>query len=214
MSQDVSSNYTQTTDISALQILSSLPSLYLKTMSTPSASFYAEEKRQATWKSIWLQLLVLSVLSVVLLIIGFFITPPNLSAIPATNGIDQKTLLPTLMVSLAIGYFILTPISFFIGMGIFYLCARLLGGQGSYREQFYTALLFGVPTVLAGFILSLIPVAGSMLALLPHIYGFVLFILLIKGVHQLGTGKAILTVLLPIIILGILSLLPLAFLPR
>ena len=84
----------------------------------------------------------------------------------------------------------MTPVSFLAAGGILFLIARIFGGKGTYREQIYTTLLYGVPMVILSYLLFLVPVAGAWLLYLPHIYSLVLLIISMMAVHQFGRGKA------------------------
>jgi hypothetical protein len=84
---------------------------------------------------------------------------------------------------------ILTPVSFLVAGGILYLLARAFGGNGTFLEQIYTTLLFGVPLVILSFLLQLIPATSSWLPYLPHLYSLVLFVVSLMAVHHLNKGS-------------------------
>jgi hypothetical protein len=107
----------------------------------------------------------------------------------STAGMSSSALLTTIIIFLAVVEIIATPISFLAAGGILFIIARVFGGKGTFREQIYTTLLFGVPLVIASYLLFLIPVAGTWLLYLPHIYSLVLLFISFQAVHQFRRNK-------------------------
>ena len=168
-----------------------LPGQYIKVLIRPSITTFAEEKRNAIWGIIWAQFIGLGIISAILQSLGLLISPPNYNSIAgATAGLSASTLLVFSIVFFAIVEILLTPVSFLAAGGILFLIARIFGGKGTYREQIYTTLLYGVPMVILSYLLFLVPVAGAWLLYLPHIYSLVLLIISMMAVHQFGRGKA------------------------
>jgi hypothetical protein len=95
------------------------------------------------------------------------------------------------------------PLAFLIGSGFYWLVARLLGGTGSYEQQTYLLGTFTAPLMIVNGILSIIPIAGGCIALLISIYTLVLTYFALKVSHAFTSGKAIATLLIPLLI-GIL----------
>jgi hypothetical protein len=114
-------------------------------------------------------------------------------------GVIQAILLfaaPGLAVSAFIGTLIGGIIGSFIGVGIFYIVAMLLGGKGSFGDMYYLLSLFVGPIA----ILGLIPSVGF----LASLYGLYLLTLAIMEVHGFDTLKAVLVWLIPAIVVGVL----------
>jgi Yip1 domain len=173
------------------QAIRALPGQYIKVLTRPTVTTFAEEKGKATWGIIWTQLIGLGIIGAILQSLGLFISPPNYNSIAgATAGLSPTTLLVSSIVFLAIVEILLTPVSFLAVGGILFLIARIFGGKGTYREQIYTTLLYGVPMVILSYLLYLIPGAGAWLLYVPHIYSLVLLIISMMAVHQFGRGKA------------------------
>ena len=173
------------------EVIRALPGQYIKVLSRPSVRTFAEEKAKATWGSIWAQFIGLGITGVILQTIGLLIAPPNFSSVAGgTGGLSYTALLVITIVFFAIFELIGTPVSFLAAGGILFLIAKVFGGKGTYREQIYTTLLFGVPLVIASYLLFLIPVAGWWLLYVPHIYSVVLLVLAMMAVHQFGRVKA------------------------
>ena len=89
-------------------------------------------------------------------------------------------------------YPIVTIIDVFIGVGLFWLFARMFGGKGDIKEQFrvqsYAYLAFWV---------GLIPVVGAWFMLPFSIWYLVVSVRTIEILHKLSRGRAILSVILP-----------------
>jgi hypothetical protein len=98
------------------------------------------------------------------------------------------------------GALIGVPLSFLIGSGIYWLIARLLGGVGSYEHQTYLLGTFTAPLMIVNGIVSIIPIAGGCVALLISIYTLVLTYFALKVSHNFTSGKAITTLLIPLLI--------------
>jgi uncharacterized membrane protein YjgN (DUF898 family) len=85
-----------------------------------------------------------------------------------------------------------------IAVGLLHLVARLLGGTGDYGKLVYMIALISVPFSLVSSILAPIPYVGC-LSFLITIYVLVLEVQAINAVHQFGIGKAVLTLVVPLI---------------
>lgn len=171
------------------QAIRALPGQYIKVLTRPSVRTFEEEKGKAGWGINWVQFLGLGIIGAGLQSLGLLISPPALGNMASTTGMSSSALLTTIIVFLAILDIILTPVSFLAAGGILFIIARVFGGKGTFREQIYTTLLFGVPLVIASYLLFLIPVVGVWLLYLPHIYSFVLLLISFRAVHRFGMQK-------------------------
>jgi len=99
---------------------------------------------------------------------------------------------------------IYAPIIFLIFSGINYLFAKLFKGEGNFTTQTYLIALFYAPCIVITSALGIIPFFGGLLALFVLIYELYLLTLALKETHQYSTGKAILTWLIPLIILMVI----------
>lgn len=98
---------------------------------------------------------------------------------------------------------ILTPIFFLIGVGIFWLVARMLGGQGEFGRYAYLISTFYAPLNVVSAVVSLVPILGGCVSLAILIYEVVLTYFATKVEHRLSSGKAIAVALTPVILFGI-----------
>lgn len=99
---------------------------------------------------------------------------------------------------------ITVPISFLIGVAILWLVAKLLGGIGEYGRYAYLNATFTAPLTIVSSILGLIPFVGGCIAFVLYIYQFVLTYYATKVEHQLSSGRAIIVVLIPLILVAVL----------
>jgi hypothetical protein len=111
---------------------------------------------------------------------------------------------------------ILTPIvsviAWLISSGIYYIVAMLLGGKGNYVTQSYLIAIYSAPLSVISVVLSLIPIVGPFIAIIPGLYALYLLTMSLKEAHGFTTGRAVLVWLLPVIVLALIAfMLGLAF---
>lgn len=99
-----------------------------------------------------------------------------------------------------------TLLGFLIGVGILYLIARALGGTGVYGRYAYLIATYGAPLSIISSIIGFVPMIGGCIAALLSIYGIVLTYFATRVEHGLTQGKAIATVLIPLVLLIVLAL--------
>lgn len=97
------------------------------------------------------------------------------------------------------------PVWFLIGVGIYHLLAKLLGGTGEYGRLAYLSAAFSAPLGIVTTLLSLIPLAGCVTPLIG-IYTLVLSYFAVKVEHQLSSGRAIMVILIPALVLIVLAM--------
>ncbi len=96
---------------------------------------------------------------------------------------------------------ILAPLFFMLGVGIFHLIAKLLGGQGQFDKYAYLIAAFQAPISIATAVLAFVPVLGGCIGALISIYSLVLAYFATKVNYNLTSGKAIVVVILPVVVL-------------
>jgi hypothetical protein len=179
-----------------------LPNQYIKVLTKPSAATFAEEQGKASWDIVWVQLIIYAVVAAVLGYLAFLISPNQFST--AGSSALNPGMIQAISLSTGLGLILLVPIGFFIGVGIYYLIAKALGGQGTFLAQSYTTLLYSVPIGILTFALRLIPILGALAAAALGIYGIVLQVFAIMAVHRLSGGKATAVVLIPVAVVFVL----------
>ncbi len=176
------------------QAIQELPTQYVKILTKPGAQSFLAEQGKADWRVIWAQLLFLGLLGS---IIGFL---QNAAIVPANSFAASLETFARFSI-------ITVPLSLLITVGIQYLLARALRGNGTYKTQAYNQLLFTVPLTIVAYIFQLIPLIGAILGALVGIYQIVLNVYAVMATHRLSGGKATLAVLLPVIVLIVLAML-------
>ena len=179
-----------------------LPDQYVRVVTRPGAATFAQEQGKASWDIVWVQLAIFTVISVITSLVIFNFTMP---ASPGMNASPQSMqIIRTFSGLFPLSYIILTPLSFFIGTGIYYLIARAFGGQGTFLAYCYSYMLFYVPLGIVSLILSMIPFLNY-LGFAVGIYEIVLLVFMTMAVHRLSGGKATLAVLILPIALIVLA---------
>jgi hypothetical protein len=184
------------TGLSLRTALSLLPQHYFEALVKPSVATYTEDKGNATWSLVWMQLLSWAILDATLGLLVNFIYPS------ATGTTFSRFF----SLASSVGLIVVVPILFFLLMGIVFLLARAFGGQGTFLEQCNTSLYIQVPLGIFSKLLALIPVVGRVLNSVLSLYGIVLQVFVIMAVHRLSRGKAIATIAIPIVTIGVLAL--------
>jgi hypothetical protein len=198
-----------------------LPYLYLRAL-FPSSRFFAQEGERATWGIVWVQILLL------IIVPGALGLLRGLSRSAAIGAAASSQTLYDALASFAVGASIvgtlilalIVPIIFFIGVSIQFALAKAFGGNGRFVGQSHTQLLYQVPLTILGSIISTLLVLfvsftvrvgiNPVIQLALFIYGIVLNITAIEGVHHLTRGRATAVVLIPYIV-GALAACGLAF---
>jgi hypothetical protein len=116
------------------------------------------------------------------------------AAMPSYFGVPA----PLIAVLYVILIVILAPISFLIMQGVYWVLAKALGGKGEYRQQAYFASLFTAGVYILS-ILCIVPCLGSIVSLALLILVIYLEYVLIMAVHKLGSWKAALVAVAPIL---------------
>ncbi len=172
-----------------------LPQHYFKALLRPSVSTFVQDKGQASWSLVWIQLLVWAVLDAALGVLVNLISRPTTS-----TPFQQFFALAT-----SYGLVVLVPVLFFLLMGIVYLLARSFGGQGTFLEQCNASLYIQAPLGILSKLLALIPGVGRMLNSVLSLYGIAIQVFAIMAVHRLSRGKAIATILIPVVTIGAIA---------
>jgi hypothetical protein len=173
-----------------------LPQQYFNALVKPSIETYTSDKGNASWSLVWTQLLAWAILDAALGLLVNYISPPS----------TATTVQKIFSLASSIGLVVVVPVLFFLLMGIVYLLARSFGGQGTFLEQCNTSLYVQAPLGILSKLLALIPVVGRVLNSVLSLYGIVLQVAVIMAVHHLSRGKAIATIAIPLLALGLLAI--------
>src|SRR5260370_21877716 len=192
--QVISSTHTDTVP-SRSRVLSQLPQRYLNALVKPSVATYTADKGDASWSLVWIQLVAWAILDAMLGLLVNFIYP-------TATGTTFSRLFS---LATSIGLIGVVPLLFFLLMGIVFLLAKALGGQGTFLEQCNSSLYIQAPLGIFSKLLALIPVVGRVLNSVLSLYGIVLQVFVIMAVHRLSRGKAIATIVIPLLTIGMLA---------
>lgn len=117
---------------------------------------------------------------------------------------------PLMIVAMLLGvliYFALPVIGWLLGSAVYFVVARLLGGKGSFRKHAYLIALsiasttvFSLPFALLAFI-PCIGYLGQAVSLVIGFYLYYLTFRAIKLVHGLSRKRAMITVVLPLVLM-------------
>ena len=107
------------------------------------------------------------------------------------------------------GVLIGTPIgnaiSWIVASAVLYVIAKFLGGKGNFKTQAYLYAIYIAPIGVITAVLNLIPVAGPILSLIVSLYGLYLLTMSLKEAHGFTVGKAVLTWLIPALIVVVIA---------
>lgn len=112
---------------------------------------------------------------------------------------------PTTGTAFSFATIIIGPISFLIGVGIYHLIARILGGIGQYGRYAYLYSTFAAPLMIVTSVLGFIPVLGGCVSAILAIYHLVLAYYATKVEYNLTQGRAIMVVVAPLLVGVILA---------
>lgn len=172
-----------------------LPKRYFNAVFRPSVSTFARDEGQASWSLVWIQLLVWAILDAGLGVLVNFISPPS-TGTPFQRFFALAT---------SYGLVIVVPALFFLLMGVVYLLSKYVGGQGTFLEQCNASLSIQAPLGIGSKLLALIPGVGRILNSVLSLYGIIIQVFAIQSVHRFSRGKAIASVLIPLLAIGILA---------
>lgn len=139
------------------------------------------------------------IIGIVIAIFGAGPAAMFLGPMAAVAGVAAIVVTPVMLVIMGL-------ITSFIGAGIIHVMSKLLGGTGTFAQQYYLMAIWMAPVMLLGMVLNLVPIVGQLIGLLLNLYGLYLGTLAIKEAQGLSTLKAVLAWLIPIIVLGILAM--------
>lgn len=112
------------------------------------------------------------------------------------SAVALLCLVPFIVVFAIVGLLIYT--------GILHFIAGALGGDGRFEDLLYMLATIAAPMSVVNGALGVIPVIGGCLALPLAAYNFYLNGLAIKAVHRFSWGRAIVTLLIPVLVVFLL----------
>lgn len=181
------------------QALKGLFGQYVKVLTRPGVQSFEEEQSKAGWGIIWIQLLGIGLISTIVAILHTLLENLAVTLIPHGSILAIFSTLYSLTTG---GFSIFSLVSiiveFFVVVGIQYLLARAFGGNGYFKQQGYSYLLFYAPLTVISSVLSLTPGLGLLVGFAIGIYQTVLNVFSIMAAQRLRGGKATAVVLIPV----------------
>jgi len=92
-----------------------------------------------------------------------------------------------------------------ISTGLSYVWCKLLGGKGTFGDQYYQFSIVASGLLIVSAVLMVIPFIGSLIAGLLSVYYLYLVFLVYRSVHKFTDGRAAVAVIVPFILLIILA---------
>jgi len=189
-----------------------IPGLWLK-VTQMTEEFFAQEAPRASGSNTLISVLILAVVSVIFSTISVVISGGfQMAGMSSEYRGTFATALGSTVVCSLCGGLVASIVGFYLGNGLTYLGARILGGSGDFGTQVYLQSLFAVPVGIITAPLSLaslVPYAGpcvsgvAMLALAAYV--IVLNVRAVKVAHNLTTGQAVAAVFAPVLLVVILA---------
>ena len=161
-----------------VRTLLDLPATWLRVLAHPWVDTFDEEKPQAN--------LIAPVLGMVLA--GLLAGLGDSLMATVFQDAPRDTWPTTVLNSL-----IATPVLFFVGSGLFFVVARLLGGQGSFIEQTYLLSLAAAPLAALNGAFRNMPLIGTPVAIFAWVYGAITATTALQATHGYETRRAFAT---------------------
>ncbi|MGH2502233.1 MAG: Yip1 family protein [Ktedonobacterales bacterium] len=162
---------------------------------------YIAHLRGAKWSTIVWLVLGLGILESVATAIQTQIFGSSLGNIPGFGQLSarwQAVFNAVAFLSGLHGNLLTTVVYFILASGLYWLIAKLLGGQGTFLQSTWLFALISTPINAAAALLGLIPVLGLVAYVVLGIAQVVLTIFAMAAAHRLTLGKATVVVLTPL----------------
>jgi hypothetical protein len=167
---------------------SEIPPLWLKIFKMDQ-DFFASELPRASYIGVALSTVAVSGAVVLIALVASL----------AFKLIRSVGLVPSVLFGLLVAV-----AGFYASVGITFLCARILGGNGSFKGQVYLQSLYSVPIGIAQCAVVFVPLVGGPLGILGTLYSILLGVNAVKVSHKLAMNKATAAVLAPILLVVVL----------
>lgn len=183
--------------------VNNLTQSYMNAVTKPNVSTYEAEMGNASMNKTLIGVAAVAVVSAIMALLrgliggaavaSFMPAGTNSSAI---TGLGATTGFGGFIITL-----IITPIAFFLGAGILYLMAKILGGQGNdFGTHAYLLSLSYTPLRIVAAVLSIIPVVGGLVGFVLGIYQLYSAGLSMQASQRLSPGKAMAAAFIPAVV--------------
>lgn len=184
-----------------------------RVLTQPGEPVFEQEKLNpnGTLQTALIWMVVAGVVAAIFGLLGGAIGASSAAAIISQMGLPpevqaQMGPMLSMMTGGSVAAILTVPIGFLIGTFILHLIAKMLGGQGDYGMFAYLASTYQAPLTIASSILAVIPVLGGCLSLILAIYIYVESFFAVKANYGLTSGRALATVLIPLVLVIIVGI--------
>ena len=174
-------------------------------------SFFQDEMEKANNEDTFLSVMVYTITAVLIFLISGFFQIQQITTLMEDQLPQLSINLGMIFFFILIGTVILTPLSFYLTVGMQYLGVRLFGGSGEYKTHAYLMALIQVPVTILGGVLSMlafIPIVWFISGLAGFglsIYSIILTVRSAKAAHNVTTAQAIGGIIVPPLILALIG---------
>jgi hypothetical protein len=175
--------------------------LWMRVLKTPKEAFAAEKKNADVAEGAK-QLALAFAIPGLLAGLVFAFLGSLIAAIPGAGIVAGFGLLA--IVAAPILFAVFGVVTSLVANAIAYGVSRVLGGTGTYAQQYYLGAIFTAPITIASLVLNIVPILGSLVSLLLQLYGLYLFVLSLKEAHGFDTMKAVLVIVGLVVVYAVL----------
>lgn len=167
---------------------------------------YIAHLRGAKWSTIIWLVVGLGLLESVATAIGSSSSTGNIAGLGQFSPNGRSVLDALSRVSGSHGNLLTAVIGFFIVSGLYWILAKLLGGQGTFLQGAWLFALIWAPIATASTLLGFIPVLGLVAGLGLAVLQVVMTIFAMAAAHRLTVGKATVVVLIPVMFVAVATI--------
>jgi hypothetical protein len=189
--------------------IQSLFQSWLNALTKPNVTTYEAEIPRANWTSTLVGLAIVALVSALVALLSLGASRAMLDQFTPFLQQQDPNFDPNMLnqyyggtgIGAAVWAFIGTFITFFLGAGVLWLAARMLGGTGSdFMTHSYLLSLSYTPTRVIAAVLGIIPVVGGLVGLVLYFYQLYLAGLSMQASQRMQSGRAQMAAFLPSIV--------------
>jgi len=186
---------------------------YINAVTKPNATTYEAEMGNASWAKVFVGIALVAVIGFIFSLISSAIATNALNAqLDQLRAQGQEQIANFLQgLTLYSGgspfFSLIAPfITFFLGAGLQYLFAKMLGGQGNdFLVHSYLASLSYTPLRVIGQVLAIIPLVGGCITFIATLYQIYSVGLSMQASQRMQAGRAQLAAWLPLVVVIVLG---------
>jgi len=189
--------------------IQSLFQSWMNALTKPNVATYEAEIPRANWTSVLVGLAIVGLVSALVALLSIGASRAMIDQFTPFFQQQDPNFDPNMLnqfyggtgIGSAIWAFIGTFITFFLGAGVLWLAARMLGGTGSdFMTHSHLLSLSYTPTRVIAAVIGIIPVIGGLIGLVLYFYQLYLAGLSMQASQRMQPGRAQMAAFLPTII--------------